>query len=120
MDTKDYHVVIDGKSLFNQPIKNNLKTYVNIRKIATTRGDNFTTGSLLDYSYFKKYYKLIAIDLSKKPKRDANPKVIQQINFTGNPTRGGDARMYFIIEEVKETVLDFQNKLLKYYDFISF
>ena len=120
MNTTDYNVVIDGKGLSNQPIKNNLKTYDNIRKIATGRGDNCTTGSLLDYSCFKKYYKLIAIDLSKEPKRDANPKVIQQINFTGNPTRAGGARMYFIIEEVKETVLDFQNKLLKYSDFISF
>ena len=58
--------MIDGRNLFDQPIKNNLKTYDNIRKIVTGQGDDYTTGCLLDYSYFKKYCKLIAIDLSKQ------------------------------------------------------
>ena len=65
LPTVEIKVVIDGRNLFNQPIKNGLKTYDNIRKIATGQGDDFTTGCLLDYLYFKKYYKLIAIDLSK-------------------------------------------------------
>ena len=63
---KDYNVMIDGRNLFDQPIKNDLKTYDNIRKIVTGQGDDYTTGCLLDYSYFKKYSKLIAIDLSKQ------------------------------------------------------
>ena len=54
---KDYNVVIDGRNSFNHPIKNDLKTYDNIRKIATGEGDDYTTGCLLDYHYFKKYYK---------------------------------------------------------------
>ena len=105
--------MIDGRNLFDQPIKNDLKTYDNIRKIATGQGDDYTTGCLLDYPYFKKYYKLIAIDLSKQQKLDADPKVIQQINFTGNLDRAEGATMFFIIEEAKETVLDFSKGTVK-------
>ena len=105
--------MVDGRSSFAQPIKNNLKTYDNIRKIATGQGDDYTTGCLLDYPYFKKYYKLIAIDLSKQQKLDADPKAIQQIHFTGNLIRAEGTRMYFIIEEAKETVLDFSKGTVK-------
>ena len=58
--------MIDGKNFFEQAIYNNLKTYGNIRKIATGQGDDYTTGCLLEYFYFKDYYKMIAIDLSKQ------------------------------------------------------
>ena len=54
--------MIDGKNIFNQPIKNNKITYENIRKTAIGHGDDYTTGCLLDYTYFKKYYQMIAID----------------------------------------------------------
>ena len=57
--------MIDGKSFFDQPIKSDKITCENIRKIATGQGDDYTTGCLLDYAYFKNYYKMIAIDLSK-------------------------------------------------------
>ena len=57
---------------------------MNILKIATGQGDNYTTGYLQDYTSLKKYYKMIAIDLSKHQSFDADPKAIQQINFTGN------------------------------------
>ena len=110
--------MINRRNFFDQPIKNDLKTYDNIRKIATGQGDDYTTGCLLDYPYFKKYYKLIVIDLSKQQTLDADPKAIQQINFTGNLDRAGGATMFFITEEVKETVLDFSKERLKYYDFI--
>ena len=63
---KDYNVIIDGWTFFDQPIKIGLKTYDNIQKIATGQGDDYTTACLLDYHYFKKHYKLIAIDLSKQ------------------------------------------------------
>ena len=87
--------------------KNDLKTNDNIIKIATGQGDDYTTGCLLDYSYFKKYCKLVAIYLSKQQKLDADSKTIQQINFTGNLDRAEGAIMFFIIEEAKETILDF-------------
>ena len=66
---------------FDQPINSNIKTYENIRKIATGKGDDYTTGCLLDYSYFQDYYKMIAIDLNKQQAVDADPRTIQQINF---------------------------------------
>ena len=104
-DYNDYNVITDGKNFFDQPIKNDFKTYDNIRKIATGQGDDYTTGCLLSYNCFKEHYKLIAIDLSKQQKLDADPKAIQQINFTGNIEK--DTSIFFIIEEVKETVLNF-------------
>ena len=61
---KDHNVMIDGKNLFDQPINSDLKTYDNIRRIATGQGDDYRTGCLLNYSYFKENYKLIAIDLN--------------------------------------------------------
>ena len=57
--------MIDGKNLFNQPIRNNLITYDSIQKIATSRGEDCTTGCFLGYNYFKNYYRIIAIDLRK-------------------------------------------------------
>ena len=110
---KDYNFMIDGKNLFDQPINSDFKTYENIRKIATGQGDDYTTGCLLDYTYFKKYYKMIAIDLSKQQALDADPRAIQQINFTANLDRAGNTAMFFIIEEAKETVFEFSQGTVK-------
>ena len=68
--------MIDGKNFFDQPINNMIKTYGNIRKITIGQGDDYTTGCLLDYTCFKKYYKMIAVDLSKQQALDAGPKAI--------------------------------------------
>ena len=106
VEIKDYNVMIAGKNVFDQPIKNDKVTYENIRKITTGQGDYFTTG-------FKNYYKMIAVDLSKQQALDADPKAIQEINFTGNLDRAGDTRIYFILEEAKETVLDFSQGTVK-------
>ena len=95
------------KNFFNQPVKNGKVKYENIRKIAIVLGDDYTTGCFLDYIYFHKYYKMIAVDLSKQQTLDADPKAIQQITFTANLDRAGNARIYFVLEEAKETVLDF-------------
>ena len=93
--------MIDGKNFFDQPINSMAKTYENIRKIATGQGDDYTTGCLLDYSYFKDHYKMIAIDLSKQQALDADPRAIQQINFTVNLDRAGNTTMFFIIKKSK-------------------
>ena len=113
VEIKDYNVMVDGKNFFDQSINNDFKTYENIRKIATGKGDDYTTGCLLDYSYFKDHYKMIAIDLSKQQALDADPRAIQQINFTANLDRAGNTTMFFIIEEAKETVLDFSQGTVK-------
>ena len=80
-------------------------TYDNVRKIATDQGDDYTARCLLDYVYFENYYKMIAIDLSKQQALDADPKAIQQINFTGNLDQAGNTTMFFIIEEEKGTIV---------------
>ena len=79
--------MIDRQNFFDQPIKNNSRTYDNIWKIATGQGDDYTTVFLLDYNYFNIYHKMIAIDLSKQQAIDADPKATQQNSFTGNLNR---------------------------------
>ena len=81
---KDYNVMMDGRNVFDQPVKNDKITYDNNRKIATGQEDDCTTGCLLDYLYFKENYKLIAIDLSKQKQLDSDSKEIQKIDFADN------------------------------------
>ena len=99
--------MIDGKSFFDKPVKNNKVTYENLRKTATGQGDDYTTGCLLDYIYFKNYYKMAVVDLSKQQTLDADPKATQEINFIATLDRAGNIRFYFILEEVKETAFEF-------------
>ena len=96
--------MINGENVFDQPIKNKKTTYENIRKIATGG---------LDYSYFADTYKMIAVDSSKQQALDADPRTIQQINFTANLDRAGNTRVYFILKEAKETILDFSQGTVK-------
>ena len=114
VEIKDYNILIDGKIFFDQPINNNFKTYGKIRKIATGKGDDYTNDCLLDYSNFNKSYKMIAIDLRKQQALDTDPRAIQQINFTVNLDRTGNTTMFFIIEEAKETVLEFSQGTVKF------
>ena len=113
VEIKDDNIMINGENFFDQPIKNNKVTYENIRKIATGQGDDYTTGFLLDYSYFMDTYRMIAVDLSKQQVLDADPRVIQQINFIANLDRDGNIRIYFILEEAKENILDFSQGIVK-------
>ena len=89
--------MIDGKNFFDQPINNMIKTYGNIKKITIGQRDDYTTGCLLDYTYFKKYYKMVAVDLSKQQALDADPKANRQINFTADLDRAGNTKFYFIL-----------------------
>ena len=79
------------------------------------QGDDYTTGSFLDSNYLKKYYKMIAIHLGKQQTLDADLKAIQQINFTGNLEN--QLTIFFIIEEVKESILDFSEATVKVFLF---
>ena len=90
-----------------------MKNISYIQKIVTGQGNGYTTGCLVDYSYFKEYYKLFEMDLSKQQKLNANPKAIQKINFTGNLSRSEGATMFFITEETKETVLGLSKGTVK-------
>ena len=113
VEIKDYNVMINGKNFFDQAIKNNKVTYDNIRKIAIGQGDDYATGCLLDYPYFKDSYKMIAIALSKQQTLDVDLRAIQQINFTANIDRAGNTRIHFILEEAKETILNFAQGTVK-------
>ena len=120
VEIKDYNIMINGENFFDQPIKNNKVTYESIKKIATGQGDDYTTCCLLDYSYFADTYKMIAVDLSKQQALDADPRAVEQINCTANLDRAGNTRVYFFLEEAKETIPDFSQGTVKvlqiYYD----
>ena len=105
--------MINGENFFDQSVKDNKVTSENLRKIATGQGDDYTTGCLLDYPYFKDSYKIIVLDLSKQNELYANLAATQQINFTANLDRTNNRRIYFILEEAKETKLDFSQRPVK-------
>ena len=90
-----------------------MKTIDSIRNIVTSQGDDYITVCLLDYNYFKNYYNIIAIDLIKQQALDADPKVVQQMTFTGNLDPVTGATMFFVMEEAKETILDIWQRTVK-------
>ena len=75
------------------------------------KGDDYTTGSLLDYKYFDKHYILVAVDLSKQKELDADPRAIQQIEF--KYVLGTNSTIYWVFEKSKETVLEFYKGTVK-------
>ena len=97
----DFNVLVDGKSFFNLSVKNDEEAYEKI--IDMSNNSDYTTGNLLDYVYYKKYYRLIAIDLSKQTKL----KDPQQINFIGRLLRNTGAIMFLLIERSEETIFNF-------------
>ena len=100
---EDYNIIIDKLAFFDLPIKTEEEAYEKI--IDISRNNEYTTGNVLDYDYFKKHYKLIAIDLSKQQVLQENEDLIQRINFIG---RLENAANVFIIIEMKEnTILEF-------------
>ena len=104
---KDYNVIIDKLAFFDLPIKTEEEAYEKI--IDMSRYNEYTTGNLLDYDYFKKYYKLIAIDLSKKQVLQGNEDLIQQINFIGKLEEA--ANVFIIIEKKENIILEFSQNL---------
>ena len=102
-NVKDFNVIIDKLAFFDLPIKTEEKAYEKI--IDISRNNEYTTGNLLGYDYFKKYHKLIAIDLSKQQVLEENEYLIQQINFIGRLEEA--ANVFIIIEEKENTILEF-------------
>ena len=100
---KDFNIIIDKLAFFDLPIKTEEEVYEKIIEIS--RNNEYTNGNLLDYDYFKKYYKLIARDLSKQQVLQENEDLIQQINFTG--TLKQTANVFIIIEKKEHTILEF-------------
>ena len=99
---KDFNVLIDGKNFFDLPVKNEEEAYE--KNIEMSNNNDYMTGNLLDFAYYKENYRLIAIDLSKQTKI----KDPQQINFIGKLENQNDgATMFFIIEKSEETTFNF-------------
>ena len=105
VDITNYNILIDGRNFYDQPISDQIKKYDEIRIIATGKGNNYTTGCLLDYQCFKNHYQLIAVDLSKQKELGADPRAIQQTEFYGMLKT--NSQVCTVLEKSKETVLEF-------------
>ena len=106
IEIKDFNVLIDARSYFDVPTKNKEEAYQKITELS--KNGDYKTGNLLDYEYFSKHYKLIAIDLSKQIELES-PDLKQQINFIGK-LEDDKATMFFIIQKSEETVFEFSQK----------
>ena len=104
---KDFNVIIDKLAFFDLPIKTEEEAYEKI--IDVKRNNEYATGNLLNYDYFKKHYKIIAIDLSKQQVLQENEDLIQQINFIGKLEEA--ANVFIIIEKKENTILEFSQNL---------
>ena len=92
-----------------------IKQYDQVREVSAGHGDDYTTGSLLYYAYFKDNYRLIAIDLNKQKELDFDPRATQQIVFQGVVGGNDDTklRLYTILQQSKETMLEFSKGTAK-------
>ena len=116
---RDYNILIDGRNFYDQNISDHFKKYEELRKIMTGRGEDYTTGSLLDYDYWKNNYKLICCDLSKQKVLDTNPKANQQTEFVyklgGNDENQVQTQVLTVLGKEKETNLEFSKGTVKVY-----
>ena len=103
VEIKDFNVLIDEKTFSAIPIKNKEEAYEQI--IEMSKNNDYATGNLLDYKYFSKHYRLIAIDLSKQTQLE-KPDLKQQVNFIERLEKNEGATMFFIIEKKEETTFD--------------
>ena len=110
-DLNKYNVIIDGRNFYDNPIESDIKKYREKEMIG--KGEDYTTGSLLDYNYFKKHYKLVAVDLSKQKVLDADPRAIQKIEF--KYMLGTNSTIYWVLEKSKETILEIYKGTVKVY-----
>ena len=112
-DLKKYYVIIDERNFYDNPMESDIEKYRELKKVMIGKGEDYTTGSLLDYDYFKKHYKLVAVDLSKQKELDADPEAIQQIEF--KYILETNSTIYWVLEKSKETILEFYKGTVKVY-----
>ena len=113
IDLKKYNVIIDGRNFYDNPIESDIEKYGELIKVMIGKGEDYTTGSLLDFNYFDKHYKLVIVDLSKQIELDADPRAIQQIKF--KYILGTNSTIYWVLEKSKETILEFYKGTVKVY-----
>ena len=112
----NYNIEIDGRNFCDKTISDSINQYDEVRKVSTEQGDDYTTGCLLDYKYFKDSYKLNATNLSKEKALDADSRAIQQIISTGKiKATAANTRViiFHIFEKSKETTLQFSKGTTK-------
>ena len=81
IDLEKYNVIIDGRNFYDNPIESDIEKYRELKKVMIGKGEDYTKGSLLDFNYFDKHYKLVPVDLSKQKELDADPRANQQLNL---------------------------------------
>ena len=113
IDLEKYNVIIDGRNFYDNPIESDIEKYRELKKVIIGKGEGYTKGSLLDFNYFDKHYKLVAVDLSKQKELDADPRAIQQIEF--KYMLGINSTIYWVLEKSKETILEFYKGTVKVY-----
>ena len=113
IDFKKYNVIIDGRNLYDNTVESDIEKYRELKKVMIRKGEDYTTGSLLDYYYFNKHYRLVAVDLSKQKDLDADPRAIQQIEF--KYMLKTNSTIYWVLEKSKETILEFYKGTVKVY-----
>ena len=111
IDLEKYNVIIDGRNFYDNPIESDIEKYRELKKVMIGKGEDYTTGSLLDFNYFDKHYKLVAVNLSKQKELDADPRAIKQIEF--KYMLGTNSTIYWILEKSKETILEFYKGTVK-------
>ena len=111
IDLNKYNVIFHGRNFNDNPVESDIEKYRELKKVMIAKGEDYTTGSLLDYNYFKKHYKLVAIDLSKQNELDADPRAIQQIEF--KYMLRTNSTIYWVLEKSKETILEFYKGTVK-------
>ena len=112
-DLEKYNVIIDGRNFYDNPIESDIEKYRELKKVMIGKGEDYTTGSLLDFNYFDKHYQLVAVDLSTQNELDADPRAIQQIEF--KYMLGTNSTIYWVLEKSKETILEFCKGTVKVY-----
>ena len=107
------YVIIDGRNFYDNPIESDIGKYRELKKVMIGKGEDYTSGSLLDFNYFDKHYKLVAVDLSKQKELDVDPRAIQQIEF--KYMLGTNSTIYWVLKKSKETILEFYKGTVKVY-----
>ena len=113
IDLETYNVIIDGRNFYDNPIKSEIEKYRELTKVMIGKGEENSTGSLFDFNYFNKHYKLVAVDLSKQKELHADPGAIQQIEFKYMVST--NSTIYWVLEKSEETTSEFDKGTVKVY-----
>ena len=100
INLEKYNVIIDGRDFYDNPIESAIEKYRELKKVTIGKGEDYSTESSLDFNYFDKHYKLVAVDLSKQKELDADPRAIQQIEF--KYMLGTNSTIYWVLENLKK------------------